>query len=102
LGGWVIVNHGVRKWWHVQRVLMVWGLARELAGEDVNVTAVAAAAPNEATFYRDLKVYRQVFPGIEPAVMWERLRSRSAHVGRSEGAIADAVMSAPIAGLGVA
>lgn len=101
LGGWVVVNHGVRKWWHVQRILMTWGLCQELADHDVNMSEVAAFSVDDSTFYRSLKVYREVFPELEPADLWARLRA-GVEGKASEGSVADAVQLARVSGLGLA
>lgn len=96
LGGWVVVNHGIRQWWHIQRALLVWGLCRELAGEPVNMRRVSDSAPNAATFYRDLQVYREVFPDVELGELWERIRDGVAARKVSKGVVFDAVLSAPV------
>ena len=94
LGGWVVVNHGIRKWWHCQRVLLAWGLCREMEGRPVLVTEVAHFDTSPASFYRALGVWREVFGELSPGDVWEKIRT-----GR--GVVADAVMSAPASVVGV-
>jgi hypothetical protein len=91
LGGWVVRNHGIRKAWHVQRVLMAWGFCREALGEPpASMDAVCAWSAQEgfasrATLDRDAVVFREVF-GSEVRIgdMYERMRRAAAEVAPEE------------------
>jgi hypothetical protein len=92
LGGWVIQNHGVRTWWHVQRALLAAGLCREIERRPVTTGEAAAFSGVTARFYRDLAVFHRVWPGDDPCAMYERLRVLR------QGSVEDRVMLAPMVG----
>lgn len=102
LGGWVIAqpNGGVRVWWHVQRLLICWGLTREELGrepimEEVYEWADRMAGYSESTIYRDHQFYRKVFE-VPVGDLYEAIRKNR------HGAPEDLVLTAPVTVLGLA
>jgi hypothetical protein len=79
LGGWVVAHHGMRAWWHVQRIIVATGLAATVLNRRPIADEIIGPGCKRATYYRDLKVFREVFPELEPFDVWTRLlRSREA------------------------
>jgi hypothetical protein len=74
LGGWVVVNHGMRSWWHVQRLLVAWGVASMSLGRRPSQNEVIdGSGLSVSTYMRDLEFFRRVFPGREPFDLWMQL-----------------------------
>lgn len=89
LGGRVIVAHGIRVWWHVQRALIVWLVTTELLGRDPTwLEVVDASRVSEATLARDMRFFRQVWPDESISSVCARIRS-----ARPSGSAEDAVLS---------
>lgn len=104
LVGWVVVKYGIRKAMSVQRVLLVTGFAREIAGAPIILSRASEAAPNPALYWRDLQVYREVFaealPGVDPPELYERMRA-GRRLAKGEHAVADLVYTAPLSKVGL-
>lgn len=94
LGGAVIARHGIRVWWHVQRVLMVWLMSTELLGHEPTwQEAVELSGISEATLMRDLRSLREVWPDVSISQLCQRIRS-----ARPAGSAEDAVLTSPAVG----
>jgi len=73
-GGWMIANYGMRTWWHVQRLLIAWGIAAEQLGRRPSQNEVIVGYGSSVSgYYRDLGFFKEAFPDQEPWDVWSAL-----------------------------
>lgn len=88
LGGWVVVNHGEMAWLHICRLLMTVGLCWEYQRRRPTISECSLFR-GKATTWRDLQVFKRVFPDDDPIDMYERIKW-----ARKRATVADRVMGA--------
>jgi hypothetical protein len=60
----------MRAWWHVQRVLLGWGIAATALHRRPTTEEMLTGYSSEATYFRDLRWFVKVFPEFEPYDLW--------------------------------
>ena len=96
VGGLVVTTLGLRKGWRVIRLVTTWAFCVEALGHDPTMAEyVEFCSESQATAYRDLELFRQVFGDGDPSRLIGRARDRIVKEG-DEGSAAAVVMGLPV------